>query len=459
MTDTSSTRLTGRRAAVFGVGVVALEFAAAVATLVVTTLLPVVTRDLDAGDQLAVLLSGSTVGLFTAMAAAPLLLDHVGSRPFLTVGLVLTLTGATWTATAGDAWSFAGGRFVTGFAAGLLAVFGVSAAIQHLDERIRLRVIAASTAMWIVPGLVGPTAAAALEHLAGWRWTILLPIPLVLFGRLLVIRAAPESSETLTQPHRPMRRTLLIPVGIAGFVALTESQLWLLALLPLTLAGVGFAALMPAGTLRLRPGAPAAMASLTLFGVGYFGATSLLTLALTDVLGASLAQAGWALGAGPVAWALTTLTIPRLRERGIAPSPAAGLTVTTIGVVLTGTLLITSATYTLALLTWAAVGAGVGAAYPTLYLRATTPDAATDAHALASAVITTETFGGLVGSTAGGAVISASLSSGFAGPTTFGLAYFAFAAALGVAVLAAVRSNASHMSHPPYTARHSGERA
>lgn len=459
MTDTSSTRLTGRRAAVFGVGVVALEFAAAVATLVVTTLLPVVTRDLDAGDQLAVLLSGSTVGLFTAMAAAPLLLDHIGSRPFLTVGLVLTLTGATWTATAGDAWSFAGGRFVTGFAAGLLAVFGVSAAIQHLDERIRLRVIAASTAMWIVPGLVGPTAAAALEQLAGWRWTILLPIPLVLFGRLLVIRAAPESSETLTQPHRPMRRTLLIPVGIAGFVALTESQLWQLALLPLTLAGVGFAALMPAGTLRLRPGAPAAMASLTLFGVGYFGATSLLTLALTDVLGASLAQAGWALGAAPVAWALTTLTIPRLRDRGIAPSPAAGLTVTTIGVVLTGTLLITSATYTLALITWAAVGAGVGAAYPTLYLRATTPDAATDAHALASAVITTETFGGLVGSTAGGAVISASLSSGFTGPTTFGLAYFAFAASLGLAVLAAGRSNPSPMNHPRYTARHSRERA
>ncbi len=443
MTNIDSARLTGRRAAVFGVGVVALEFAAAVATLVVTTLLPVVTRDLGAGDQLAVLLSGSTVGLFTAVAVAPWLLGRIGSRPFLAVGLALTLTGVAWTATAGDAWAFAGGRFVTGFAAGLLAVFGVSAAIQHLEERIRLRVIAASTAMWIIPGLVGPTAAAALEHLVGWRWTILLPIPLVLLGRLLVIRAAPQSSGTVTQPNRPIRRTLLIPVGVAGFVALTEAQLWLLALLPLTLAGVGFAALMPAGTLRLRPGAPAAMASLTLFGVGYFGATSLLTLALTDVLGASLAQAGWALGAAPVAWALTTLAIPRLRDRGIAPSPAAGLTLTTVGVVVAGTLLLTNATYPLALITWTAVGAGVGAAYPTLYLRATSPDAATDAHTLASAVITTETFGGLVGSTVGGAGISASLSSGFAAPTTFGLAYFGFAAALGLGVFAAVRSDPS----------------
>lgn len=236
MTDIGSTRLTGRRAAVFGVGVVVLEFAAAVATLVVTTLLPVVTRDLGAGDQLAVLLSGSTVGLFTAMVVAPLLLDRIGSRPFLAVGLALTLTGAAWTATAGDAWSFAGGRFVTGFAAGLLAVFGVSAAIQHLDERIRLRVIAASTAMWIAPGLLGPTAAAALEHLVGWRWAILLPIPLVVLGRLLVIRAAPESSGTVRQPNRPTRRTLLIPIGVAGFVALTEAHLWLVALLPLTLA-------------------------------------------------------------------------------------------------------------------------------------------------------------------------------------------------------------------------------
>lgn len=446
--DASNKRLTGRTAVTFGVGVVTLEFAAAVATLVVTTLLPVVARDLNATGQLALLVSGSAVGLFTALAVAPTILDRVGGRVVLLAGLLLTLVGGAWTALASSAWSFAGGRLVTGLAAGLLAVFGVSAAIQHLDERIRLRVIAASTATWILPGLIGPSGAVGLEHLVGWRWTILLPIPIVLLGRLLILRTVPPSTSEASGARRPIGRTMLVPLGVTGFVACSEADLWPVALPALGVAVVGFAALMPPGTLRLRPGAPSALAGLTLFGVGYFGATSLVTLALTDVLGASLAQAGWALGAAPVAWALTTLAIPLLRDRGLAPSPAVGLAVTTAGVAATGALLLTGAPFLGALIAWTIVGAGagVGVAYPSLYLRATTPNAtvasdSAEANTLASAVITTESFGGLVGSTAGGAAISAAVIAGIPERTSYGLTYLGFAAALALATWAAIRSS------------------
>lgn len=436
--DVGGRLLSGRPAVAFAIGIVVLEFAAAVATLVVTTLLPVVARDLVATDQLAILVSGSAVGLFTAMSVASSVLGRFGVRMTLTVGLVLTLAGGALAATAGSAWSFAGGRFVAGFAAGLLAVFGVSAAIKHLDERIRLRVIAASTAMWIVPGLVGPTATVGLEHLVGWRWTLLSPVPIALLGRLLVLRAAPTNN--VSTPHRPIGRTLLIPIGVTLFVAFTEVRLWPLAVVALSLAVLGFGALMPQGTLRLRRGAPSALAGLTLFGVGYFGATSLVTIALTEGLGSSLAQAGWALGAAPVAWALVTLTIPRLQDRGVAPGPAAGLAVTTAGVAAMSVLLFAGVAYPPALVVWAVVGAGVGAAYPTLYLRATTPDGSVGANALASAVITTESFGGLVGSTVGGVVASAAAILDISNRAGFGLAFLGFAVALGLAVIAAARS-------------------
>jgi len=433
--------LTGRPAVQLGVGIVALELSAAISTFVVLTLLPVITRDLAAADQLAVLVTGSTVGLFAAMSLASPVIAKLGGRVTLTAGLVLSIAGGAFAAMAETSWSFAVGRFVAGFAAGLLAVFGVSAAIKHLEERMRLRVIAASTAMWIVPGLVAPTATVGLEHLAGWRWTILTPIPVALVGRLLVLRAAP--TDAVSDQTRPVARTLLIPVGVAMFVALTESRLWPLSILGLGLAMVGFAALMPAGTLRLRSGAPSALAALTLFGVGYFGASSLITIAFTTGFGASLTQAGWALGAAPVAWALVTLTIPRLQDRGIAPGPAVGLSVTAAGVAAVSILLLSQSAYPPALVVWAVVGAGVGAAYPTLYLRATTPDGSVDATALASAVITTETFGGLVGSAAGGAVASASAVLGISARTGLGAAYLGFAAALALAVVAATRSAAS----------------
>lgn len=419
----------------------ALELSAAVSTFVVSTLLPVITRDLAATDQLAVLVTGSTVGLFVAMSIASPVLARFGGRVTLTTGLVLAIAGGAFSAMAETPWSFAAGRFVAGFASGLIAVLGVSAAIKHLEERIRLRVIAASTAMWIVPGLVAPTATVGLEHLAGWRLTILAPIPVALLGRLLVLRAVP--AEGVSAQARPIGRTLLIPVGVATFVALTETRLWPLSIFGLGLAMFGFTALMPPGTLRLRHGVPSALAALTLFGVGYFGANSFLTIAFTTGFGSSLAQAGWALGAAPVAWALATLTIPRLQDRGLAPGPAAGLSVAAAGVAAVSVLLFCGTAFPPALVVWAVAGAGVGAAYPTLYLRATTPDDSIDANALASAVITTESFGGLVGSAAGGAVASAPAILGTSAQIGLGLAYLGLAAALVLAAVAAARSVAS----------------
>jgi hypothetical protein len=74
------------------------------------------------------------------------------------------------------------------FASGLLATFGIGSAIQHLDEALRVRVVAASSAMWILPALVGPPGTLTLEHLFGRRWTLLVPVPVVVIGRLLIVR-------------------------------------------------------------------------------------------------------------------------------------------------------------------------------------------------------------------------------------------------------------------------------
>lgn len=436
--DPGSGRLVGRPAVALGAGIVMLELAAAVSSLVASTLLPVVARDLGAEAQLAVLVSGAEVGLFAAMAVAPRVLARFGGQVTASWGLVLSVVGAAWSAVAGGAWSFAGGRVVAGFAGGLLAVFGVSSAIEHLADRIRVRVIAASSAMWILPGIVGPTATVLLEHLAGWRWALLGPVPIALVGRMMVLRAAPPAR--VPAQRRPAGRILLIPVGVTAFVALAEAGWWLPAAASVVVAAVGFAALMPPGTLLLRRGAPAALAAMTLFGFGYFGAGSLVTIAFTSGLGASLAEAGWALGGAPVAWAVVTLAIPRLRDRGMAPGPAVGLSVAASGVAVTAALLHGRSAYLPALVVWVVVGASVGAAYPTLYLRATTPGATTDVTALAAAVITTESFGALVGSAAGGALLSALRVPGVPTSTALALTYTGFALVLAVAAVAAVRS-------------------
>ncbi|MEV6638799.1 MFS transporter [Amycolatopsis sp. NPDC051371] len=381
---------------ILAVGIVALEFAAAVTSFVASTLLPVVARDLDAGDRLGLLIAGSTLGLFVALPLASRVLGRLGTRGTLAAGMLAYVGGLVVAATAQSAWVFALGQLSTGLASGLLAVFGVSSAIRHLDERLRLRVVAASSAMWILPALVGPAATLGLEHLVGWRWTLLVPVPFVLFGRLLVVRAVRDDPPA-DAANRPLGRTLLVPLGAAGVVLSTG---WPLAVAGAVVAAAGMVAILPAGTARLRRGRPAALAAMVLFAVGHFGADSLITVLLTTGFRVSLGQAAIVLSAAPLAWAVTSLFARRF--------PTTGLTLTALGTGVLAIALATGRPFAVVLAAWTVAGIGVGLAYPGLYVRATTagPSGFT-ATELATAVITAECVGQLLGRAIGGALSSA----------------------------------------------------
>jgi hypothetical protein len=340
----------------------------------------------------------------------------------LAAGLVAYTGGAAVSAIALDAWAYAGGRLAGGLGSGLLAVVGISAVIRQLDEDLRARLVAASSAMWILPAFVGPPGTLALEHAVGWRWALLAPVPIVLAGRLLVAGATAggtgAAGGSAAEPARAVGWTLLVPAGVAVLL-LARSPLLVAA--GGTVALVGVARLLPAGTGRLHRGAPAALAAMLLFATGWFGADGLVTVLFTDGYGTSVARAAVGLSAAPLAWALASLAAPR------RVPPAVGLAVAAAGVAV----LATVAAYPVGLVAWTLAGAGVGLAYPGLYLRCT--PATGPAAALATAVITAEAFGGLLGAAAGGLLASRA-----------GLvpAYAAFAAVLALAVAAATRSRA-----------------
>jgi MFS family permease len=362
-------------AVMLAVGVVALEFAAAVTTFVSSTLLPTVARDLYAHGHLGLLLAGSILGLFVALPLATRIVYGIGTARTLTVGLVAYIAGAVAAATARSAVVFAAGQFVGGFAGGLLAVFGISSVIRHLDDRLRVRVVAASSAMWLVPALVGPAATLALQHAFGWRWTLLAPMPIVLIGRLLVARVVRKDDSADGRP-RPVGRTLLVPVGVAALVfSGGHTSLWPVAVAGAVIAVAGVSTIMPAGTVRLAHGVPAALGAMTLFAIGYFGADSLITVLLTDSYHASLARAAIVLSAAPLAWAVTSLLVPRIVRDGRQPA-AVGLTLAACGVTVLALTLLVSTSFAVALIAWLLSGIGVGLAYPGLYVICTSTDRA-----------------------------------------------------------------------------------
>ena len=427
------TVIRGTGAGLLAAGIVALEFAAAVTTFVAATLLPVIATDLGAHDRLALLLAGSTLGLFVALPVASRVVRLLGAHRTLGAGLVAYVGGLVLTATASSPWMFGAGQFASGVAGGLLAVFGIGSAIRHLDERWRVRVITASSAMWIVPALVGPAATLGLAHLVGWRWTLLAPVPVVLLGRLLVVLAV-RGEQPPEAPTRPLGPTLLVPLGVSATVL--APNWWPLALAGTAVALAGVVTIMPSGTAKLRRGTPAALAAMTLFGLGYFGADSLITILLTTGYGTGLAAAAVVLSAAPLAWALTSLLVPRLMRQGKERLPAAGLGLTALAVAVLAAAPLTGSSYAVALATWTVSGIGIGLAYPGLYLRCTTAGSSGfSATELATAVITAEAFGGLLGRAVGGALGSL--------PGTGGLfaSYALFAVTLAGAAVIALRTH------------------
>lgn len=410
-------------AAALAVGIVVVEFATAVSRFVASTLLPVIAPDLDAREQLALLLAGSSLGLFVAIPLTGPALRKLGARGTLGVGVAGYLVGLIVSASAPLGWVFAVGQFISGSAGGLLALFGFSAAIKHLDDSTRTRVIAISASMWILPALIGPVATLGVEHLIGWRWALLAPVPAVLLGRLLIVRAV-KDDDLGPASKRPVGRMLLIPIGAACVMFGAEHLV--LSVLGVVVSAVGLVAVLPRGTLKLHRGVPSALIAMMLFGLGYFGADSLITILLTDGFGVSLGKAAIVLSAAPLAWGLTSLIQAGLGFGNISSLLSQiGLTVAGISVITLAVGLEYWPSYSLALIAWALSGVGVGLAYPPLYVLASKPQAGgVGPSELAVAVVTAEDFGGLMGRTVGGAISSFGGSSGLA------IAYALFAASL-----------------------------
>jgi MFS family permease len=408
----------GARAA----GVLLLEFSAALSVYVSAVTVPRVVGDLDAAGEYPLIVSGASVGLFLALALARRTVTRFGGAAVLGMGLVFTVAGAVVSASAPTAVAFALGRLSTGLGSGLLGVFGVSTVIATVPQHYRVRLVALTASVWILPEIVGPSLAVVAIHLVGWRWTLLLPVPLVLLARALVGRAALQAADHVRDREESrsggLRRpavAFLLPFGMAVFVFGSATALGSWALIGLGLAVVGALGLLPPGTVRAAPGPPRWLALLAVVSVGYFGADALLTSIATRADGIGLAWVSVALGAAAVGWALASMLQPRLT--GVTGARASAVLrlglglMTSAAAVLVVLQLTGTVSGPLMLAIWPVAGVGMGFLYPAVYLRATTAEmrgplsGAPAAAILATAVLVAESAGSVIGGALGSGVV------------------------------------------------------
>ncbi|HHW82397.1 MAG TPA: MFS transporter, partial [Actinomycetales bacterium] len=149
------------------VGAVALITIGAFENLAVTTILPVIARDLD-GFAIYALAAGLPLALqVVANAVGGLLIDAISFQRPLLFGVLTTAAGLLTAGFAPEMWVLALGRGVAGFGIGLITVSLYAAVGLVVPPERRPGFFAAFSAAWVVPSMVGPALAGILAD-AGW---------------------------------------------------------------------------------------------------------------------------------------------------------------------------------------------------------------------------------------------------------------------------------------------------
>jgi MFS family permease len=347
-------------------------------SLAVTTVLPRVVSDLGGvgaigwyGWVFSSFMLANLVGIPVAGRVA----DASGAvRPFF-AGAALFAVGLTIAGLAPSMAVVVVGRVAQGFGAGAISSVAYVAVARGYPAELQPRMLAMLASAWVVPGLIGPAAAAGVTAQFGWRAVFLGLVPLTAVAAGLAAgglgRVAPTTSAIPEQGR--VRSAIQLAIG-AGLVLAGAELPAPTKAVPCVLLGGAIALpalrrLLPEGTLSARPGVPAALATHALLSFAFFGAEAYLPLSLSLERGQSTTVTGATLTAGTLAWTAgawiqARVTTRRRRRRLVQ----VGLGLTAVGIVGAASVLLASTPVAVAAAGWAITGLGIGLAYSTLTL-------------------------------------------------------------------------------------------
>jgi MFS family permease len=425
----------GKRA--LTVGLVMTVTLVAFESLAVSTVLPIVVKDLGDislyGWVASAFFLGTLVGIVVAGAAA----DRSGpARPFV-IGLTLFGVGLLGASVAPSMLVLVAFRAVQGIGGGAIPAVAYASIGRAYPDALRPRIFAVLSTAWVVPGVAGPAVAVLIAEAVSWRLVFAGLLPLVMVAGVLTIGALRELGTGAAPNGRP-------PIMAAVRVAVGAG----LALAGLSVAGPVTAALivaaavtgwgplrrlMPPGTGRAAAGLPATVLSRGLLTFAFFGADTFVPLALTSLRGASGLLIGVSVTSTTIVWTVGSWVQERLAAR-IAGFRLirVGLAVVVLGTVAFALIFIGAVPVGVPIAVWAAAGFGMGLAYSqtaTIVLREAGPGRSGVAS---TSLQLADTLGTALGAGFGGAAIA--VAQRYSGSAEPGLAA-ALAGAAGVGAL------------------------
>jgi MFS family permease len=409
-------------------GLVSLVTAGAFEGLAVPTVLPATLAELRGLELYGWAFSGFWLSSLVGIALAGAEADRRGPVAPLLFGVVAFAVGLVVAGSAPSMGWVVAGRVVQGLGAGAIAAITYVAIARGYPPAAQPRMIAVISSAWVLPGVVGPALAGWISQELSWRWAFIALAPLVPIAAVAVAiplsrlpavsgdgeRAEARGEPRLGAPRWP--RTVGDPLALAvGAGALLAAPGWGSAPAAAVLAAVGILIawrplrrLLPAGTLTASTRRGAAVATLALVSVAFFGAEAFVPLAVASVRNAGTVAGGLALTSAALTWTAGSWIQARLAgRRSRASVTLAGLALIGAGILLVAGVPGTGAPpVALATAAWAVAGLGMGLAYSTTTLVVIESATPGSEGAASASVQLANTLGIALGTGAAGALVA-----------------------------------------------------
>src|SRR6266705_641098 len=431
-------------------GLILITLGPAFETLAVATILPKIVASLGGlsfyGWSFSAYMLATLVGLIQAGDEA----DQRGpALPFI-IGVVLFVLGLVLAGTAPSMIVFVLSRGVQGFGAGILVSVTYACVGQGYPEQLKPRMVAILASAWIVPGLIGPALAGIISDFFGWRWVFLGLVLVLPLGTGLVLPALKKL--TLSKEVRVARsldvHRLLATTGLVAGAGMTLAGLQvqsiplaLVLILPGLAIGIpSLRAVLPAGTLRVKAGLPAAIATIGLLSAAFFGGEAFLPLTLISIRGQNTIIAGIALTATTLSWtAGSWLQAHFAPKQGRRLLVLIGLLIVAVGNVGNAIILIPGVPALVAIVAWGVGGLGMGLAYSTISLVVLETAPKDQVGSASASMELSAVLGEALGTGVGGVIIAFTVGTGRSPSWGIAVIDILVIAVTGLACLTAIR--------------------
>ncbi|WP_340010183.1 MFS transporter [Paenibacillus sp. FSL H7-0690] len=355
------------------IGIILSVMAVGFEGLSVTTIAPSIAGDLNGLSLFGWIFSTYLLAQIIGTLVVGRIIDRRGPAVPFTIALLLFIVGLIAAATSGDMYTMIGSRAMQGLGAGAMMTCVYTAISLSYPDELRAKILGAFGTAYVLPSMLGPYVAGLIADQWSWRFVFWGILPILMISALLSLPAFTKLKTPKTQGDIGASSTwnaLLLTMGtgifLVGLSMLPSIMGFVLVIIGLVLMIFPLRKLLPKGTLTLRRGMPAILATRGLFFAAYTSTQNFLVLALIDVKGITPSQAGLIVASAALSWCVIAYLQGRWdsadQGRGRHTRIILGVLLLAIGITIV--FWIPVVTVTVAVIGQIIAGIGIGLAHP-----------------------------------------------------------------------------------------------